>query len=378
VKKKVFLSIFVLLLFSISLPAQAIEGGNLAPGKNVVSIFLKMPDGSTGKCSGAVIYKYLILTAKHCLGITSSNLNGSGIGATVYYPGADTSKINAEKAMVLDVITTTGLQAGAGEGQIGIDIAFLIIDKNFPIPTNQQLATSELIQNWKLNSQSVYSYGYGVQANGNSLSIPKRMLQNFSPTTDVSTNQLTLKHPTRDTFICGGDSGGPTYVEQNGVEYLIGPMSGTTLDSCKRDSLQIPATTLVTSLVNFNDLYERAKIRVAKFQPNLRQQITCVKGKLSKIVTGVNPKCPRGYKKKILDKPATNVIVRYPEALSVQKILDLSNFKNLNQQITAQWFFEDKNDVNAVYWTKLGLENALKLLKSDHSLHIFIPRPPHL
>jgi hypothetical protein len=69
-------------------------------------------------------------------------------------------------------------------------------------------------------------------------------------------------------------------------------------------------------------------------------------------------------KKKLLDKPAKNVIVRYPEALSVQKILDSSNFKNFNKKITAQWYFEDTNDVNAAYWTKLGLENALKLYGS--------------
>ena len=69
-------------------------------------------------------------------------------------------------------------------------------------------------------------------------------------------------------------------------------------------------------------------------------------------------------KKKLLDKATTNPIVRYPEALSVQKMLDSSNFKNLGQQITAQWFFEDKIDVNAVYWTKAGLENALKLYGS--------------
>ena len=280
------------------MPVQAMEGGDLALGKNVVKIELHTSSGGGGLCSGAVIDKYLILTAKHCLGITSSNASGIGIGATVYYPGVDSAKVNTEKAKVVDFITTPGIQAGAGEGQTGIDIAFLIIDKNFPIPANQQLPSAELIQKWKLNLQAVYSYGYGFQANGTILNSPKRMLQNFSSTTDVTTNQVTLKHSTRDSFICGGDSGGPTYVEQDGFEYLIGPMSGTNLDSCKRESLPVPATTLVTSFINFADLYEQAKNRASKFQSNIPTQITCIKGKLIEKVAGVNPKCPSGYKKK--------------------------------------------------------------------------------
>jgi V8-like Glu-specific endopeptidase len=296
-QKKLIAISLVLLLSSISSPARAIEGGTLAPGANVVYILLKGSNNSTGLCSGSVIYKHLILTAKHCLGISDSNQQGIGIGSTVYWPGSDTSNSKTKKATVVDFITTPGTQAGAGEGQVSLDIAFLVIDKNFPIPANQQLATPELIQNWKLNSQPVYSYGYGMQANAQYLSIPKRMLQYFSSTTDESTNQLTLKHPTRDTFMCGGDSGGPTFVEQNGIEYLIGPMSGTTLDSCKRESLQVPATSLVTSVINFNDLYERAKTKADKFQSSLHQQITCKKGKMTIKVKGTTSRCPKGFKK---------------------------------------------------------------------------------
>lgn len=244
-----------------------------------------------------MIDKHIILTAKHCLRISDSNQKRIGIGSIVYWPGSDTSNNKTKKATVVDFITPSGTQEGAGEGQVSLDIAFLIIDKDFPIPANQRLATPELIQNWKLNSQPIYSYGYGLQANGKSLSIPKRMLQYFSSTTDESTNQLTLKHPTRDTFICGGDSGGPSYVEQSGFEYLLGPMSGTTLDSCKRESLQVPATSLVTSVINFNDLYERAKTKADKFQSSLRQQISCKKGKVTTKVQGTTPKCPKGFKK---------------------------------------------------------------------------------
>jgi hypothetical protein len=33
-------------------------------------------------------------------------------------------------------------------------------------------------------------------------------------------------------------------------------------------------------------------------KPQLKKTITCVKGKTLKKVTGANPKCPSGYKKK--------------------------------------------------------------------------------
>jgi hypothetical protein len=36
----------------------------------------------------------------------------------------------------------------------------------------------------------------------------------------------------------------------------------------------------------------------AKAKADAQKSITCVKGKLKKKVSGTNPKCPKGYKKK--------------------------------------------------------------------------------
>jgi hypothetical protein len=36
----------------------------------------------------------------------------------------------------------------------------------------------------------------------------------------------------------------------------------------------------------------------AKVEPKKSSSITCIKGKTSKKITGLNPKCPAGYKKR--------------------------------------------------------------------------------
>ena len=43
---------------------------------------------------------------------------------------------------------------------------------------------------------------------------------------------------------------------------------------------------------------DEAKATIVELNKKLPQAITCIKGKLSKKVTAVNPKCPAGYKKK--------------------------------------------------------------------------------
>jgi secreted trypsin-like serine protease len=293
-----FLSILSLFISTSRVPVNAIEGGDLALGKNVVQITTYKPN-SVGICSGSVIAKNVILTAKHCLGITDILLTGIIIGKEVYSPGSDISDPKVEKAKVLDFVTTSGVSTDGPDGPGSQDIAFLIIDKSFPVPANLRIPTSSQIQAWKALSQNSKTYGYGINSSGIKSFLPKKIEQKLSSSKEINLKQLTLNHVTRDAYVCAGDSGGPTFIEENGFEYILGPMVGTNLSGCQRESLPGPATSVITSLLEFDSLLQEAKAKAQLIPATVNIQIVCFKGKTTKKISGTNPKCPTGYKKKL-------------------------------------------------------------------------------
>lgn len=293
-----FLSALSLFISISRVPVNAIEGGDLALGKNVVQITTYKPN-SVGICSGSVIAKNVILTAKHCLGITDILLTGIILGKEVYSPGSDISDPKVEKAKVLDFVTTSGVSTDGPDGPGSQDIAFLIIDKSFPVPANLRIPTNSQIQAWKALSQNSKTYGYGINSSGIKSFLPKKIEQKLSSSTEINLKQLTLNHATRDAYVCAGDSGGPTFIEENGFEYILGPMVGTNLSGCQRDSLPGPATSVITSLLEFDSLLQEAKVKAQLIPSTVNIQIVCFKGKMKKKISGTNPKCPTGYKKKL-------------------------------------------------------------------------------
>ena len=66
-------------------------------------------------------------------------------------------------------------------------------------------------------------------------------------------------------------------------------------DSIKRLSISLGEYLSYSHKLTFDT---QQKLILEKTAPLKKTSITCVKGKVSKVVKGTNPKCPAGYKKK--------------------------------------------------------------------------------
>ena len=119
-----------------------------------------------------------------------------------------------------------------------------------------------------------------------------------------------------DKTICGGDSGSPLLKKVGSNWFYIGAQSSSNGAGCtKTCNIQCVATQGLafynTNLVNEAFKYAGAKLPESTPTPTptanpvvtakaaqKKTTITCVKGKTTKKVTAVSPKCPNGYKKK--------------------------------------------------------------------------------
>ena len=110
---------------------------------------------------------------------------------------------------------------------------------------------------------------------------------------------------------CGGDSGSPFYVKEGEDFVYLGPLSNGIggIPNCSGNPWK--GNKMYSGAVEGNDylslIAEAEKFvadnpyvepKATNSSSNKKTTITCIKGKTSKKVTAVNPKCPGGYKKK--------------------------------------------------------------------------------
>jgi hypothetical protein len=314
--------------------AFAIEGGEQVLGTQLV--LPMMFDYGIGKdaygnvsnkplfqCSAAMITSQIILTAAHC--VTKPDTSDGSLKVPIsniklYPPGVDfyqpNISINVEK-----VIFTPGYanfwNPATNDARTQIDdIAFLFISK--PITTQLlnykiEIATESEVKSLKQNASLIKHFGYGLQKSGYSDGKPYtvELITNLlgsaryaNPAAQnsktISTNETGLK------AICPGDSGSPWYAEIDGKLKLVANTVGGS--GCGNGSVN---GTLGTLIYPYLELMEREweifkasiEVKVPSVLPSpssskkLAVSVTCIKGKLTKKVSGTNPKCPRGYKK---------------------------------------------------------------------------------
>lgn len=334
-----------------SLPsAQAIEGGESALSENVVSFVLR--DVTTGAlslptCSGGLIAPRIVVTAKHCVeGYNSSITWLINKNWEVTYPGADISGEGLITAKILSII------ARPGEFTTEDDIALIVIDRDFPVPNNLKVANAEDMIRLRSTKASSLTYGYGSTATRSfqtyrPFKIKNKLIEDF-PDRSWGLEVFAIEYLSSTSYICGGDSGGPNYVESGDYSYYIGPTGFATRPGCAKGLIG-NFHSGGTAIAYKTDLSKEAEIFVEKIKADelraaaelkVKQEaeakeksvaelkakqdaeakaadelkakqeaaakaaaakkttIICVKGKLTKKVTAAKPKCPAGYKKK--------------------------------------------------------------------------------
>ena len=306
------LPLLILLLLFFQPAATAIENGDNALGGPVVA--WPMWGSVTASCSGALIAPRIVVTAKHCSGPSTKE-----IMAPIAFPGKSLQDPNLVLARVIEVVTTPGEWDSFDQKDNLDDISFLILEKSFPVSANIIIATSEDLDRFRKNHTPVITYGYGKSGPIRQETIPYSLRGILVEPNDggFGPNSFNV-YLEGIQNICGGDSGGPTYAIENDFLYYIGPTSATRRPSCIEPPIKESGYFGGTPIAYNLNLFKRVQEELSKIELSeakiaetrkstpsptpipMKTKITinCIRGKVLKNVTGLNPKCPSGFTKK--------------------------------------------------------------------------------
>lgn len=336
-------SIAVLIFLSALLPLQAnaVENGVDAAGSSfVVPISIDKGNGKSILCSGTLIAPSIAVTAGHCV------LDANGLLAKNIYVGiaGSTYKSITTSDLIRSVQITSTFQSASG-GTVGDDdLAFITLGKPQPLRTPIILASEKQITDFKNKGVTLKSIGYGYYSNSGTedTPFPRSFDGIFSQANSGYSNSAFLASTLATA--CGGDSGGPVLNISATQVTLVGVLTGISRgpnDRCGQKStdgnyyslftlvgryanLAFSAATEVMNLQDLenksqsskiydledqlevstteaseaNSLLDEANTTIVELRKQLPQTITCVRGKATKKVTGINPKCSSGYKVK--------------------------------------------------------------------------------
>jgi hypothetical protein len=301
-------------------------------------------------CTGALFGERIVITAKRCLLVSGGSLQSPLESFDVYAPDADVSKSKPAAKIIQYFAPVGNLKS------LFPDIIFLVLDKKIGNSPIEELLTYEKGKNLSNILSNIEVFGYGISDEIYKEPIwklPKKVAARLDFRKEPYENQTDYFR--FSPFLCEGDTGGPIVTTIDGKLVLIGiarasqiiydslcdgkdvAYSANGIQSSPKISFATPAgeyksvfdqaLVLATELNKKEQAAEelrakqeaetkaaeelRAKQEAeaaaalkAKQEADARAAaakkttITCLKGKISKKVTGIKPKCPSGYKVK--------------------------------------------------------------------------------
>jgi hypothetical protein len=284
-----------------------------------------------GWWSGYLYSSRIVLTAAHSTYTFDSNRNRQVNEPPFIMVGKPNSNVKDPTGAVKVIKTFVGDYRISAFGAGINDFIVYVLEKDLvPMPPSK-LMTIDIERELVAGKSEVSYHGYGEyrdrcapgekapckkdwnNPNQSGSELPRVNKINLAATADFTWMTADVKADLQSEAVisnhkaCSGDSGGPiTTMYQGALLYLGQGLNGSNVYACGAGNAQSkdndPRSYGYFSPVHKHlDLISQAEALV-KLQPatqtKAKVSITCTKGKLVKKVSGANPKCPAGYKKK--------------------------------------------------------------------------------
>jgi secreted trypsin-like serine protease len=306
--------ILALLLILIPNNAYAVQNGQLHSGDPKVVYVVVSKTNSWYFCSAVLLKEDIVVTAAHCLSKPNTE-DGSLIvpisSISVGMPGTNPYK-SSERISAKQVIFSKYANFFNGSTDLRSmvnDIAFVVLSKPAVSGYSVKVATKEDVEKIKSENIPLTTFGYGDQksryADGNVYYVElraryKKYSWEFNNVPTLESHSIILDE-TEEKALCGGDSGGPSFLKQNDTWVLVsvsstgsgcglaaksGGGSVHTLVYPYLDSLPKP-TVEISPAIN-STLVETKTIKT-------QTSVVCVRNKIKITITREKAKCPRGW-----------------------------------------------------------------------------------
>lgn len=300
---KLLTTIVAAILTASSVVSSYASKGGVERPQNTFTVGITFKtDGIDRICSGALIAPTIVVTAGHCV------YDKKGLIGTDYYftkPGiALDAPIDptAKKVKISKVFSKPGFSVNTPG--LPDDITFIQLDSPLATSGFIRVASHAEVATLK-NDEIAKGYGFGaVFETGAKYAIyPREYHIHWQTSKEIPPTMIRLNSD--EATACVGDSGGPiTTVLPNGEEILLAVMSGAArvVDDCGTVNSEgiytMQASVVETYISLIKDVVVTQTPRPTSTPTKTIIKINCYKGKIKKVVSGTNPKCPKGYVKR--------------------------------------------------------------------------------
>jgi secreted trypsin-like serine protease len=286
--------------------------------------------------SGFLYSERIILTVAHVID-TSGGVAEWEREGVIYNPGIVTIAGERTYKVKKVLIPSSYSKPDFEKGIQGVDdLAVIILNEDMPVTKKASMATEEQLVRFVAEKSKVELVGYGMtdgsQKNAqwgerinrapnkltSTLLSPKLVVESYKQYPNVDWRKIensgvygvAQDTKLRQGHICDGDSGAAFFVEEDNVRYVLGTTGLGITNDCSppEGGYGLPSISLIDPASKLKDLLRTAEKIVeedkkaeslkAKAALSKKVSITCIKGKQTKKITALKPKCPAGYKKK--------------------------------------------------------------------------------